>query len=539
MTARLRRLWPAAAVATWRSCWRRARPADTTRRRPVPAGARGKLTIGIAVDEPGVGAEERRHLQPGSTSRRPSTSRRALGVPRQNITWKEAEPERARNLLPSGEVDMVIATFSITDERKQEVDFAGPYFVAHQDLLVRRNDEGDQRPGDAGRQEPLRGAGTTSADYVKKHYSGKITAPGVPDLLRVRRRSLANGDVDAVTTDDLILAGFAAQPEYKGMLKVVGKGFTDERYGIGVKQGRHRHGRQGQRGAEGVHLLRRLEDRAREDGRAVGLQHPEPADRRGPETGRRRPAAGATTWHDDRRAHRARGRTSRGSSPRTRRSTASTRSPAHALAAAARVDEYATGELVLDAFARPERRGVRRRRGRVELWNDPARLGGAPDEVMGPGGLFGFSAMLTERSVGPAGGGCRAVDGRPDPGDARAAGVHLAPGGPVPRRAVRPPPGADRGGPDLQPRSTSWSAAPRWSSARTAYGRRGGAVDDQPSGARMRSWTSAGTPTGWSPTPACANAYLVEGLSRLGPDPGGDDVVTADRRERATRPRRR
>jgi glutamate transport system substrate-binding protein len=50
-------------------------------------------------------------------------------------------------------------------------------------------------------------------------------------------RNLANGDVDAVTTDDLILAGFAATPEYKGILKVVGKGMTDETYGIGVKKG--------------------------------------------------------------------------------------------------------------------------------------------------------------------------------------------------------------------------------------------------------------------------------------------------------------
>jgi glutamate transport system substrate-binding protein len=48
---------------------------------------------------------------------------------------------------------------------------------------------------------------------------------------------LANSEVDAVTTDDVILAGFAAQPQYQGKLKVVGKGFSDEIYGIGVKKG--------------------------------------------------------------------------------------------------------------------------------------------------------------------------------------------------------------------------------------------------------------------------------------------------------------
>ena len=48
---------------------------------------------------------------------------------------------------------------------------------------------------------------------------------------------MANSEVDAVTTDDVILAGFAAQPQYQGKLKVVGKGFSDEIYGVGVKKG--------------------------------------------------------------------------------------------------------------------------------------------------------------------------------------------------------------------------------------------------------------------------------------------------------------
>src|SRR5690349_12577418 len=76
-----------------------------------------------------------------------------------------------------------------------------------------------------------------------------------------------------------------------------------------------------------------------------------------------------------------------------------------ALADAARVEEYAAGELVLDAFAVPSVELFVVVSGRVDVWDDPARV--KPDEVLGPGGLFGFSAMLTERSVGP-----RAVAGR-------------------------------------------------------------------------------------------------------------------------------
>ncbi len=72
-----------------------------------------------------------------------------------------------------------------------------------------------------------------------------------------------------------------------------------------------------------------------------------------------------------------------------------------AVAATAQVDAYAAGQLVLDAFTTPSAEVYVVLSGRVELWDDQARIGGPPDENLGPGGLFGFSAMLTERSVGP------------------------------------------------------------------------------------------------------------------------------------------
>ncbi|HEU5000539.1 MAG TPA: putative nucleotidyltransferase substrate binding domain-containing protein [Lapillicoccus sp.] len=78
------------------------------------------------------------------------------------------------------------------------------------------------------------------------------------------------------------------------------------------------------------------------------------------------------------------------------------------LAGAARVERYAPGELVLDAFAAASEEVFVVVSGRVDLWDDRSRVAGAPDEVLGPGGVFGFSAMLTESSVGP-----RAVAGEP------------------------------------------------------------------------------------------------------------------------------
>jgi glutamate transport system substrate-binding protein len=195
----------------------------------------GKLTIGIADDEPGVSAKSG-STYAGFDIETAQYVAGKLGVPSANITWKPVDPGERISALQSGEVDLVIATFSMTAERAKEVSFAGPYFVAHQDLLIRRNDVEINGPETLDGRILCAASGTTSADYVKSHYAGKITLRQVPTFSECVR-NLANGDVDAVSTDDLILAGFAAEPEYKGILKVVGKGFTDERYGIGVKLG--------------------------------------------------------------------------------------------------------------------------------------------------------------------------------------------------------------------------------------------------------------------------------------------------------------
>jgi len=160
----------------------------------------------------------------------------ALGVPKENITWQRADPAEREKLLEDGDVDLVFSTYSITDERKQKVDFAGPYFLAHQDLLVRRNETDITGPDTLNGRVLCSVTGTTSSAYVTANFLGDIQLvekPRFSDCVE----ALAASEVDAVTTDDVILAGFAAQPEYKGKLKVVGKGFTDEYYGVGVPKG--------------------------------------------------------------------------------------------------------------------------------------------------------------------------------------------------------------------------------------------------------------------------------------------------------------
>jgi len=210
--------------------------APSTEPTPVPGAATdGRMTIGIAFDEPGIGMKNGETYS-GFDVETAKYVAKALGVPEANITWKEATGAQREALLSSGDVDMVVSTFTINDERKQKVDFAGPYFLAHQDLLVRRNETEITGPETLNGKDLCTVAGTTSAQNILARYQGRISLKEFPRYSDCVA-ALANSEVDAVTTDDVILAGYAADPQYQGKLKVVGKGFSDESYGIGVKKG--------------------------------------------------------------------------------------------------------------------------------------------------------------------------------------------------------------------------------------------------------------------------------------------------------------
>jgi glutamate transport system substrate-binding protein len=148
----------------------------------------------------------------------------------------QADPGNRESLLTEGKADLVLSTYTITEDRKKIVDFAGPYFLAHQDLLVRRNETEITGPDTLNGKDLCSVPGTTSAANVTKFYQGRINLKEFPrfsDCVAALDRS----EIDAVTTDDVILAGYAAQPQYLGKLKVVGKGFSDENYGVGIKKG--------------------------------------------------------------------------------------------------------------------------------------------------------------------------------------------------------------------------------------------------------------------------------------------------------------
>jgi glutamate transport system substrate-binding protein len=132
-------------------------------------------------------------------------------------------------------VKFIAATYSITPERQQKVDFAGPYLLAHQDLLVKK-DSKISKGTDLNGKNLCSVTGSTSAQNVHKtiapHSNLKENSTYSECIA-----SLQSGRVDAVTTDDSILAGYASQSQYKGKFKLAGLKLSNENYGIGVKKG--------------------------------------------------------------------------------------------------------------------------------------------------------------------------------------------------------------------------------------------------------------------------------------------------------------
>jgi glutamate transport system substrate-binding protein len=193
----------------------------------------GGLKVGIKFDQPGLGLKQGSDFT-GLDVDVAKYVAKELGVEEGDIEFVQAPSAQRETLIETGQVDMVVATYSITDARKEKVSFAGPYFIAGQDLLVRSDDTSITGPDTLDGKKLCSVTGSTSAQKVKE------TVPGV-NLQEFGTYSecvaaLASGAIDALTTDDTILAGYAAQEQYKGKLKLVGQTFSEERYGIGLKK---------------------------------------------------------------------------------------------------------------------------------------------------------------------------------------------------------------------------------------------------------------------------------------------------------------
>jgi glutamate transport system substrate-binding protein len=188
------------------------------------------ITIGIKYDQPGMGMMVDNKPQGMDVDVAKAIAEK-MGFPEDKIEWAESVSAQRETLLETGQVDMIAATYSITDTRKEKVQFAGPYFVAGQDLLV-ATDSDITGPDDLDGKILCSVAGSTSAENVKKDVPG-VQLQEYASYSECMEQ-LASGTVEALTTDDTILAGFAAQDKYAGKFKVVGNPFSEELYGIGL-----------------------------------------------------------------------------------------------------------------------------------------------------------------------------------------------------------------------------------------------------------------------------------------------------------------
>ncbi|MBJ6643445.1 glutamate ABC transporter substrate-binding protein [Streptomyces griseoincarnatus] len=198
-------------------------------------GGKDKITIGIKFDQPGLGQKTPQGYEGFDVDVATYVAEK-LGYEENQIEWKESKSADRETMLQRGDVDFIAATYSITPERQEKVDFAGPYLLAHQDVLLRADDDKIKSPEDLNDAKLCSVTGSTSAQNVKEKLAPKAQLQPYP-AYSACLPGLQNGAVDALTTDDSILAGYAAQDQFKGKFKLGGFKLTNENYGIGVKKG--------------------------------------------------------------------------------------------------------------------------------------------------------------------------------------------------------------------------------------------------------------------------------------------------------------
>ncbi|MFE4821055.1 glutamate ABC transporter substrate-binding protein [Streptomyces sp. NPDC056704] len=199
------------------------------------SGGDKKITVGIKFDQPGIGQKTPQGYAGFDVDVATYVAGK-LGYKPDQIQWRETKSADRENALSRGDVDFIAASYSITPKRQQKVDFAGPYLLAHQDVLIRADDATIKSPSDLNSKKLCSVTGSTSAQNVHDTLAPKAQLQQYPTYSACLT-GLQNKAIDALTTDDSILAGYASQAAFKGKFKLGGFKMTNENYGIGVKKG--------------------------------------------------------------------------------------------------------------------------------------------------------------------------------------------------------------------------------------------------------------------------------------------------------------
>ncbi len=194
----------------------------------------GKIIIGVKEDQPGLGYKNAASGErSGFDIEIAQWMAASLGYGSDKIEFKPVDSAAREQALANGDVNLYVGTYSITDKRKALVSFVGPYFVTGQGLLVAKDNTTINSEKDLDGKTVCSATGSTPLQNIQQNFPKvKVTSF---DKYSQCVDALKNGQVDAVTTDQAILIGYASQDPEK--LKVVGEPFTTEKYGIGLPKG--------------------------------------------------------------------------------------------------------------------------------------------------------------------------------------------------------------------------------------------------------------------------------------------------------------
>jgi glutamate transport system substrate-binding protein len=196
---------------------------------------KGKIVIGVKFDVPLFGLKNPTNSQiEGFDVEIGKMITKTIFGDDSKVEFVEAVSKNREPFIQEGKVDLVISTYTINDTRKQIVDFAGPYYVAGQDILVKSADTSIKGVADLNGKKVCSVTGSTSLKNVQeKAPTADVSI--VFDKYSLCVEALNDGRVQAVTTDNIILLAFIG--DSGGKLKLVGNPFTTEPYGIGLKKG--------------------------------------------------------------------------------------------------------------------------------------------------------------------------------------------------------------------------------------------------------------------------------------------------------------
>ena len=197
----------------------------------------GKMKVGTKFDQPGFGLKGLDGTLTGFDVEVAKIIAGAMGVKAENIEWVESPSKLREELIEKGTVDLVAATYTINDKRKERITFAGPYYVAGQQLMVKSDNAKIKAPADLKAnpdQKVCSVTGSTPAEQIKP-YLASPSQLVLFDVYDKCANALRTGQVQAVTTDNVILLGFVSKSD--NAFKLVGEQFTKEPYGIGIKKG--------------------------------------------------------------------------------------------------------------------------------------------------------------------------------------------------------------------------------------------------------------------------------------------------------------